>query len=185
MTRARGRPLQGTGVSRDHIVNAALQLLSQGGGKTLTMRSIATQLNVSPMGLYNHFSDRAELLVALAERVYSDVLDAGSASTNPLAEVQALLTRYHDAVSRYPQLTLEIFAEPKAFSGVVRLITDRLSALLAALTPEHVLWRDILIDHAHGSGLALISVRDNPEQTILLRDQYRTALDRLSGCLQG
>lgn len=184
MTRARGRPAEGKAVSRDEIVDAALQLLEANGGKGLTMRSLAARLDVTPMSLYHHVADRAGLLLALAERVYGKVLEVIAAPTDPRVEVHELLDRYHDAVSRYPQLTLEIFAEPKAFAGAVRLITDRLTSLLAALTVEHLLWRDILIDHAHGSGLALISARDHPAQAILLRDQYRLALERLLARLQ-
>lgn len=131
------------------------------------------------MSLYHHVVDHAGLLLALAERVYGEVLDVIAVPTNPRVEVQELLNRYHDAVSRHPQLTLEIFAEPKAFAGAVRLITDRLTSLLAVLTTEHLLWRDVLIDHAHGSGLAVISAHDHQAQAILLREQYRRALECL------
>lgn len=176
MTRARGRPAQGTGMTRDEILDAALRLLDEGGGKGLTMRSLATRLGATPMSLYHHVVDRAGLLLALAERVYGEVLGATAVPANPCVEIEELLTRYHDAVGRHPQLTLEFFAEPKAFSGVVRLITDRLTYLLATITAEHRLWRDVLIDHAHGSGLALISARDNHERAKQLREQYRQAL---------
>jgi hypothetical protein len=90
-----------------------------------------------------------------------------------------LLTQYHDAVVAHPQLTLAIFAEPAAFAGASREITDRLTALLAALTPAYLLWRDILIDHAHGSGLALIAARHDAARVDALRDAYRQALDCL------
>jgi hypothetical protein len=90
-----------------------------------------------------------------------------------------LLTRYYDAVVAHPQLTLAIFAEPAAFAGVSREITDRLGTLLAALTPAHLLWRDILVDHAHGSGLALIAARGDVGRVDALRDAYRQALDCL------
>jgi AcrR family transcriptional regulator len=166
-------------VLRDGILDAAIQLLDEGGGKGLTMRSLASRLNVTPMSLYHHVADRAGLLAALAERVYGAVLDPSAVSADPRTEIRTLLNRYHDAVGRHPQLTLEIFSEPNAFAGVVRLITDRLTCLLAAITEEHLLWRDVLIDHAHGSGLALISARGNQERAILLREQYGHALESL------
>jgi hypothetical protein len=91
------------------------------------------------------------------------------------------LTRYYDAVVTHPQLTLAIFAEPAAFAGASREITDRLTELLAALTPAHLLWRDILVDHAHGSGLALIAARGDTARV----EAYRQALDCLLAQFSG
>lgn len=185
MTRPRGRPKQGTGLARDDILDAAMQLLGQGDGKGLSMRALATRLGATPMSLYHHVADRAGLLVALSDRVYGEVLGAIPASTDGWGEIRILLTRYHEAVGRHPQLTLEIFAEPQAFAGVSRAITDRLDSLLAAITGEHLLWRDILIDHAHGSGLALRSAQADQERSGLLCAQYGQALDCMLACLRG
>lgn len=179
MSRPRGRPAQGAGVSRDGILAAALELLEEGGGKGLSMRALAARLGVTPMSLYHHVQDRAALLRAVSDRVYGEVMDCGDGLAGPQAEIKALLCRYHEAVGRHPQLTLAIFCEPAAFAGVSRRITDHLTALLAALTPEPALWRDILIDHAHGSALALVSAQGDQEQAAALREQYRLALDRL------
>lgn len=185
MTRARGRPKQGTGLTRDDILDAAMQLLEHGGGKGLSMRALAARLGTTPMSLYHHVPDRAGLLVALSDRVYGEVLSAMPDSINGSSEIRLLLTRYHEAVGSHPQLTLEIFAEPQAFAGVSRAITDRLSSLLATITKEHLLWRDILIDHAHGSGLALSSAQSDQERGALLRSQYGQALDCLLAGLRG
>jgi AcrR family transcriptional regulator len=171
MTRPRGRPVQGEGVVRDDILAAALALLDEGGGQGLTMRALATRLGVTPMSLYRHVEDRAGLLRALSDRVYAGVLEGVDAQDDRRAQIRAVLLRYHEAVCRHPQLTLAIFAAPEAFAGVTRQITSRLTALLAESTAKPVLWRDILIDHAHGSGL--------PPST----EQYREALDCLLDCL--
>jgi AcrR family transcriptional regulator len=184
-TRPRGRPVQGKGVTRHEILDAAMQLLDEGGGKGLSMRALAARLGVTPMSLYHHVDDRAGLLLALSDRVYGVVLDAMVEPAGQRADIRTLLTRYYDAVGRHPQLTLEIFAEPTAFAGVSRKITDLLTSLLAAITPDHVLWRDILIDHAHGSGLALSAARGDQEQAELMRAQYRVALDCLLERLVG
>lgn len=179
MSRARGRPARGEGVTRSAILDAALLLLDEGGGQGLSMRALAARLNVTPMSLYHHVEDRAGLLRALADRVYGGVLEATAGLADPLAEILLLLTRYHDAVGRHPQLTLAIFAEPAALAGAARRLTERMTLLLAALTPAHMLWRDILVDHAHGSGLALSAVHGDENQAAGLREQYRQALDCL------
>lgn len=183
MTRPRGRPTQGTGVNRDDILTAGLTLLDEGGGQGLTMRALATRLGVTPMSLYHHVEDRAGLLRALSDRVYAEVLEGVGGLLDRRAEIQAILIRYHDAVRGHPQLTLAIFAAPEAFAGVTRQITDRLTVLLADITAESSLWRDILVDHAHGSGLALSSAHGAQRQAQTMQEQYRQALDRLLDCL--
>lgn len=179
MNRPRGRPAQGTGVARDDILTAALALLDESGGQGLTMRALATRLGVTPMSLYHHVENHAGLLRALSDRVYAEVLEGAPGLAAPRAELQAILTRYHGAVGRHPQLTLAIFATPEAFAGVTRQITDRLGLLLAQITAEPELWRDVLVDHAHGSGLALASAHGDPKRTQALQADYRLALDRL------
>jgi AcrR family transcriptional regulator len=179
VTRPRGRPARGQGVTRDAILDAALALLDEDGDAGLTMRALAARLGVTPMSLYHHVTDRAGLLRALSDRLYGGVLRGVDEAGSPVDGIRMLLTQYHDAVATHPQLTLAIFAEPAAFAGASREITDRLTALLAALTPVHLLWRDILVDHAHGSGLALVAARADEARVDALRDAYRQALDCL------
>jgi AcrR family transcriptional regulator len=205
MTRPRGRPAQGAGLSCEIILTEALAMLDEGGGQGLTMRALAKRLDLTPMSLYRHVGTHEELLRALSDRVYAEVLapvagpDAPNASNSagtseasdacpaphasaklpmrdPQAAITALLTRYHAAIGKHPQLTLAIFSAPQAYEGVTREITDRLTALLAALTDQPVLWRDILIDHAHGSGLALVAARGEPALAEAMVAQYQQAL---------
>lgn len=183
MTRPRGRPARGQGVTRDEILSAALALLDEDGAG-FGMRALAARLGVTPMSLYHHVGDRAGLLQALSERVYASVLDGGEAATDAREEILALLARYHEAVGRHPQLTLAIFAEPAAFAGTTRAITERLGLLLAGLTPAHLLWRDILVDHAHGSALALCAARDRAQHAAM-RGHYLAALGCMLGRLGG
>ncbi|WP_353190499.1 TetR/AcrR family transcriptional regulator [Pandoraea pnomenusa] len=179
--RPRGRPARGAGVTRDIILSTALELLDE-GGQGLSMRALAARLGVTPMSLYHHVEDHAGLLRALSDKVYAEVLANIEAGLSGRAEVHALLLRYHEAVRRHPQLTLAIFATPAAFAGVTREITDRLTVLLADMTDAPVLWRDILIDHAHGSALPVAQTGD--AQQAAPDDHYRQALgvllDRLS-----
>jgi AcrR family transcriptional regulator len=166
-------------VARNDILEAAIAVLDERGGRGLTMRALAARLGVTPMSLYRHVTDHAGLLVAISDRVYGEVLEATRREADPRTEISALLNRYHAAVGRHPQLTMAIFAETEAFAGVTRQITDRLGSLLEAITQAPLLWRDILVDHAHGSALALSAARSDQVQAGLLREQYRQALDCL------
>ena len=183
MNRLRGRPALGQGIAREDILAAAQALLDEGDGQGLTMRALATRLGVTPMSLYHHVGDQARLLRSLSDRVYAEALEGVEEVTDPRTEILELLSRYHHAVGRHPQLTLAIFATPAALAGVTRQLSERLATLLAHITPDPLRWRDILVDHAHGSGLALTSARGDPAQAWAMQLQYQQALDSLLGCL--
>jgi len=151
-------------------LDTALALLDS-DHRGLTMRALASRLGVTPMSLYHHFEGRTGLLLALAERVYAQVLAQTS-------DLHTLLVSYYEAVGRHPQLTLALFAH-EAFGGVTRHISERLSQLLQGRVAEPLLWRDILIDHAHGSGLALAAARKDPQRARTLEAEYRLAVDQL------
>lgn len=102
MSRPRGRPAQGAGVSREGILAAALELLEEGGGKGLSMRALAARLGVTPMSLYHHVQDHASLLRALSDRIYGEVMDGQEEGAAPLEVIRGLLCRYHDAVAGTP-----------------------------------------------------------------------------------
>ncbi len=177
--RGRGRPAHGEGVTRDAILASALALLDEGGGQGLTMRALAARLGVTPMSLYHHVGDHAGLLSALSDRVFAEVLDGLGGEADARAQIEALLTRYHHAVGRHPQLTLAVFATPAALAGATRQITDRLTALLEGLTDEPAVWRDVLVDHAHGSALAVSAARGDPGLSDAMHGRYRQALGRV------
>ncbi|MCE4060784.1 TetR/AcrR family transcriptional regulator [Pandoraea sputorum] len=186
MRRTRGRPAQGTGVTRDAILTTALALLDEAqspGAKGLSMRALASRLGVTPMSLYHHVEDYAGLLRALSDTVYADVLKEIDAGLACHEEVREILIRYHAAVCRHPQLTLAIFATPEAFAGVTRDITDRLTGLLQTMTTEPLLWRNILIDHAHGSGLPFAHDDDARAAPPPDDGDYRRSLDCLLSAL--
>jgi TetR/AcrR family tetracycline transcriptional repressor len=58
-------------LTRQKIVEAALELLDREGADAVSMRRLAELLSVTPMALYNHFSNKRDLLRAVAERALS------------------------------------------------------------------------------------------------------------------
>nr|NLD41342.1 TetR family transcriptional regulator [Actinomycetales bacterium] len=54
-------------LSREDVVRAAMAVLGEEGHGALSMRRVARKLGVSPMALYNHVENRADLVDAIAE----------------------------------------------------------------------------------------------------------------------
>jgi AcrR family transcriptional regulator len=92
--------------TRAAVLDAAWQLLEEGGAEQTTMGAVAERAGVSRRALYLHFASRAELLLALHEHVDAE-LDLG-ASLEPvfaapdaltaLEEFAAHLARYHPRI---------------------------------------------------------------------------------------
>ncbi|HEU0182205.1 MAG TPA: helix-turn-helix domain-containing protein [Agromyces mariniharenae] len=59
-------------LSRDEIVAAAFELFEEGAAD-VSLRSVATRIGASPMGLYAHIATKADLLDAVADRVLDEL----------------------------------------------------------------------------------------------------------------
>lgn len=60
-------------LSRETILDTALELAEQEGLAAVTMRAVASRLNVTPMALYNHVGNKQELLDGLVERLLAEL----------------------------------------------------------------------------------------------------------------
>ncbi|MFI0351937.1 TetR/AcrR family transcriptional regulator [Actinomadura sp. 9N407] len=68
-------------LSRERIVQAAVELIEREGSDGLSMRAVAAELGVAVMSLYNHVPNKAALLEGVAEHVVArmDLGDPGDA----------------------------------------------------------------------------------------------------------
>ena len=144
-----GRPSQPR-LTRDALLAEALSLLDT-GEHALTIRALALRLTVTPMAVQHHIGSRDALIRDLADHVYAAVT-----ATEPDA-LGSLLQSYAAAVRAHPHLTLALFRASGPLPREAQRITDTLETLLLAQTarpPMARIWRDILIDWAHGMALA-------------------------------
>jgi AcrR family transcriptional regulator len=100
-TRATGeRPR--TPLSRERILRAAVALADAEGIDSLTMRGLASQLQVEAMSLYNHVANKDDLLdgmLDLDRRARSRTAD-GTPTGGPRSVERAISA--HDALLRHP-----------------------------------------------------------------------------------
>lgn len=119
-TRARagrrsGRPV-GTVLTREAIATAALCLIDLHGYEAMTMKALATALDVAPSALYNHVLSKAELWVPIQERLMAEV-DASAFQRLPLRPAMAAWARsYRDVFAAHPQVIAGIARLPVAGS---------------------------------------------------------------------
>jgi AcrR family transcriptional regulator len=97
--RSRGRPA----LPLDRILAAALDLLDEQGADALSMRSLAQRLESGTATLYRHFSNRAELVALVVDRILGEVdPDASAMVAMPWQESCTLVAQnMFDALSRH------------------------------------------------------------------------------------
>lgn len=91
------------GITRDAVIDAALELLAQGGLHALAMRRIAGALGVQQSALYWYFENKQQILAAVADRLLDAVepvvADGGAwseAAIEQASRLRAELRRYPD-----------------------------------------------------------------------------------------
>jgi TetR/AcrR family transcriptional regulator, tetracycline repressor protein len=60
-------------LSREVVVDAALQVVEAGGGQALTMRRVADQIGVSASSLYGYVANKDELVQLVLERIIEEI----------------------------------------------------------------------------------------------------------------
>ncbi len=60
-------------VSRDQVLDAALELADEGGLAAVTMASVGARLGVEAMSLYRHIGNKEEMLDRLVDRVFAEI----------------------------------------------------------------------------------------------------------------
>ncbi len=71
-SRDRRGPARREPITRDRILDAAIELADQEGIGAVTMRRLGKDLGVEAMSLYKHIRDKEEVLAGIADRVASE-----------------------------------------------------------------------------------------------------------------
>ncbi|HEV3034419.1 MAG TPA: TetR/AcrR family transcriptional regulator [Solirubrobacteraceae bacterium] len=111
------RPKQRTPELRDHVLSAAVELLSTEGVSGFTTRSVARDADTSTPAVYELFGDRAGLLREVffeGFRLLRRELDALPPSDDPRAELIELADVYRNFMRERPVLTQLMFSRPFA-----------------------------------------------------------------------
>jgi AcrR family transcriptional regulator len=90
-------------LTRRRIVVTALQLVERHGLDALTMRRVASELDVTPMSLYNHVADKAELVDLMADYVLEGVVASAAQDTGDWEQrIRALCQRNYKVWKAHP-----------------------------------------------------------------------------------
>jgi AcrR family transcriptional regulator len=87
-------------LSRDRVLQTAIDRADGGGLEALTMRTLADELEVAPMALYRHIASKDDLVDAMVDVVFSEIgLPASGSDWIGAMRQRAIAVR--DALSRH------------------------------------------------------------------------------------
>ncbi|MER5306256.1 TetR/AcrR family transcriptional regulator C-terminal domain-containing protein [Streptomyces sp. NPDC002773] len=90
-------------LTQDQLAAAALAVIDREGLAALSMRVVAKELGMSPMGLYRYVTDREELEGLVAERVLATVDATPPGPDAPWRErIEVMAGRLRDGVAAHP-----------------------------------------------------------------------------------
>jgi len=82
MTKPRQRNPRGQGERlRDDIIEAASRLLADPAAPPLTLRAVAREVGVAATSVYLHFDDIESLILAVADRLFTELGDGAAPSS--------------------------------------------------------------------------------------------------------
>lgn len=70
-------------MSRERVLRAAVRIADEGGLDAVTMRAVATAVDVEAMSLYHHVANKQALLDGLVDTIVQECLDEVDAATLP------------------------------------------------------------------------------------------------------
>jgi AcrR family transcriptional regulator len=98
----RARPVQRP-VKRETLIALALEIADREGLEAVSFRRLADTLGVTPMALYHHVHDKADLLAGMTDLLLSELpLPEPKKSTEWIEPLRALMQGFIDIRERHP-----------------------------------------------------------------------------------
>ena len=96
-------------LTRERVVEAALEIMDDEGLDAVSMRRVAREVGVEAMSLYNHVRDKDDLLVAIQQRIFSE-FSFDTVEGDPFGNGARVAHAWRDLMRVHPAL-IEILAE--------------------------------------------------------------------------
>lgn len=118
-------------LSRERIVDAAIEILDADGANGLTFRTLASRLATGSGAIYWHIASKDDLRVAATDAVIARAMtDAGSTAA-PLEAIRTIAVGVFDAIESHPWVGAELAREP--WQAAVLQIFEGIGGQLQAL----------------------------------------------------
>jgi AcrR family transcriptional regulator len=131
-------------LSRERIVEAAIEMLDSTGESGLTFRALAAQLRTGPGAIYWHVSNKSELLVAATDAVLAAAIPSDDA-------IRTVALSVYDAIDAHPWIGTQLSRIPSqpAIWRIFERIGRRLPTLGVPVADQFT-WASALLNYILG-----------------------------------
>jgi AcrR family transcriptional regulator len=99
-------------LSKERIVQSAIDILDRDGESALTFRTLATALSTGSGAIYWHVTDKNDLLAAATDAVISHVVTDGDGHGAPGDVIRMIALGVFDALEAHPWVGIQLAREP-------------------------------------------------------------------------
>ncbi len=129
--RRQGRPPT---IDAGQIVSVAVAVIDESGIEACTMRALADRLGVTPMSIYRHITDKADLLSRVPESLLGPVVDDVLRKRKALTALEAVASGVGDVLEAHPNLA-HLFFQPTPGPSMMRAAGHCVELLVAEGCP--------------------------------------------------
>jgi AcrR family transcriptional regulator len=99
-------------LSKERIVEAAIEILDSDGESALTFRALTTRLATGPGAIYWHVANKNDLLAATTDDVVAGVMTDVVDDAEPGDAIRAIALGVFDAIDAHPWVGAQLAREP-------------------------------------------------------------------------
>ncbi len=118
-------------LSRDRILQTAIQLADNHGIEFLSMRKLAQKLGVKAMSLYNHVANKNDLIDGMVDIVVSEI-DVPDLGTDWKTAMRQRAISAHTVLLRHPWATMAMMSRANVGPAMLRYVNATLGCLVEA-----------------------------------------------------
>jgi AcrR family transcriptional regulator len=118
-------------LSKERIVEAAIEILDADGESALTFRALTARLSTGAGAIYWHVANKNDLLGAVTNDVIARVMTEAAADAEPQEAIRAIALGVFDAIDAHPWVGAQLSREPwhSAMLRIFEGIGEQLQAL--------------------------------------------------------
>ncbi len=119
------------GLSKERVLRAAIKFADKSGIDSLTMRSLGQVLGVEAMSLYNHVSDKDDILDGIVELVVGEI-ELPPIGRDWKKAMRKRAISAHEVLLRHPWATMLIVSRANVGPATLRYVNATIGCLVEA-----------------------------------------------------